>query len=82
VEVPDARIVALELRYSQDGDGKPVDVSIDGKAAGQLALWSTGGKLTWGWDRIPCQLPPGQHTIRIRGLAEVNVDHLNLIERF
>jgi hypothetical protein len=79
VDVPDDRVYALELRYTHEGETRPIKVAVDGKEIGELRLWSTGGKGTWGWDRIPCTFKRGKHKIRISGVRGTQVDHLNLV---
>ena len=70
----------LELRYAMEGQGQhPAKMTINGKDAGDIILWTTGGKSTWAWDRKPVVLKKGRNTIRLASKGAALIDHLNVL---
>ena len=53
-------------------------MTINGKDAGDLVLWTTGGQTTWAWDRKTVALEKGANTIALAPTGSVRVDHLNV----
>jgi hypothetical protein len=77
--VPQAGTYILELRYIV-GEGKfPCPIAINGKQAGEIIVWTSGGPSTWAWDRIPVTLEEGANTIRLSVNCTALVDCLNVL---
>ncbi len=80
-DVPQAGPYVLEVRYALEGNGEhPARVRINGKEAGEMILWTTGGESTWAWDRKPVVLSKGKNTIRLTITVPTKIDHLNVIQ--
>ena len=79
-EAPDAGTYVLEIRYALAGRGRhPGKVRINGKEAGDIILWTTGGKSTWAWDRKPVVLRKGKNAIRLTIETAAIIDHVNVL---
>ncbi len=78
IQIATPGVYALEFSYALDQGEIPVDVKIDGKSAGNLVLWSTGGPHVLGWDRMHRNLSAGKHRIEISGQLP-HIEHLNII---
>ena len=69
----------LEIRYSAESGKYPSEIVINGKDAGDIVLWTTGGKSTWAWDRKAVVLKKGKNTIRLTPTSHGYIDHLNVL---
>jgi hypothetical protein len=79
-DAPKAGMYVLELRYAMEEQGQhPAKMTVNGKDAGDIILWTTGGKSTWAWDRKPVVLKKGKNTIRITPKGTPLIDHLNVL---
>jgi hypothetical protein len=79
-DAPKTGTYVLELRYAMEEQGQhPAKTTVNGKDAGDIILWTTGGKSTWAWDRKPVVLKKGKSTIRITPKGAVLIDHLNVL---
>ena len=77
-EAPEAGPAVLELRYALAQGRFPSRLTINGKEAGQIVLWTTTGDSTWAWDRVPVRLQKGRNTIRLRTDAPAKIDGLKV----
>ena len=77
-EAPEAGPAILELRYALAQGRFPSRLTINGKEAGQIVLWTTTGDSTWAWDRVPVRLQKGKNTIRLRTDAPAKIDGLKV----
>ncbi|TKJ37704.1 MAG: carbohydrate-binding family 6 protein [Planctomycetes bacterium B3_Pla] len=79
-DAPKAGTYVLELRYAMEEQGQhPAKMTVNGKDAGDIILWTTGGKSTWAWDRKPVVLKKGKNTIKIVPKGTPLIDHLNVL---
>ena len=79
-DAPQAGTYVLEIRYALEGHGRhPGRVRLNGEESGDLILWTTGGKDTWAWDRMPVVLRKGKNAIRLTLETAAVVDHLNIL---
>jgi hypothetical protein len=79
-DAPKAGTYVLELRYAMEEQGQhPAKMTVNGKDAGDIILWTTGGKSTWAWDRKPVVLKKGKNTVRITPKGTPLIDHLNVL---
>ncbi|MBD3265030.1 carbohydrate-binding protein, partial [bacterium] len=69
----------LELRYAMQDGEYPAEIKVNGKEAGELVLWTTGGPSTWAWDQKPIHLNEGENEIRITATGAPKIDHLNIL---
>jgi len=76
---PEKGTYILEVRYALEHGKHPSDLRINKKDAGNIVLWTTGGKGTWAWDRKTVVLRKGKNTIRLTPIARVRIDHLNVL---
>jgi len=79
VDAPEAGTYLLEFRYALKEGQQPAALKINGKGAGNLILWTTGGGLTWAWDRKAVSLRKGKNTIRLGPGLTGRIDHLNVL---
>jgi hypothetical protein len=81
-DAPEAGTYTLEVRYIYTmrwQDEYPANVTVNGKSAGDIVLWHSGGEATWAWDRRAVILRKGRNTIRLTAEAVVLIDHLNVL---
>ena len=79
-DAPQAGTYALELRYALKRPGRyPCNVAVNGKGAGDIICWTTGGRSTWAWDRKPVVLQKGPNTIKLAVNGPLEIDHLNVL---
>ena len=78
-DAPESGTYILEIRYTAEQGVYPSAMTINGQDAGEIVLWTTGGKSTWGWDRKICTLKKGKNTIRLTPTQDGCIDHLNVI---
>jgi len=78
-DAPRQGAYTLELRYLQPSGRHPARLAVNGKYAGEIILWTTGGPATWGWDRKPITLKNGKNTIRLSPTNSCMIDHLNVL---
>jgi hypothetical protein len=78
-DAPTAGTYILELRYVAWEGQDPARVTLDGRRAGDIILWPTGGERTWAWDRKTVALTKGPNTIRLAPNGPVWIDHLNIL---
>ena len=79
-DAPEAGTYVIEIRYALTGQGQyPGSVKVNGKDAGSIVLWTTGGESTWAWDRKPVTLRKGKNAIRLTIENTVLIDHLNVL---
>jgi len=69
----------LEIRYATEQGQYPSRMSVNGKDAGDIVLWTTGGKSTWAWDRKAVVLQKGKNTIKLTPGGNPLIDHLNML---
>ena len=78
-DAPREGVYLLELRYAAREGRNPAAVTINGRPAGELILWPTGGDSTWAWDRLAVRLRSGENVIRLAPTSRVWIDHLNVL---
>jgi hypothetical protein len=78
-DAPRAGAYILELRYVLEQGRYPAGIMVNGKTAGDIVLWTTGGKSTWAWDRKTVVLRKGKNTIRLTSGGTPLIDHLNVL---
>jgi len=78
-DAPKAGTYILEIRYTTETGKYPSDITINGKDAGDIVLWTTGGKSTWAWDRKAVVLKKGKNTVRLTPRSHGLIDHLNVL---
>ncbi len=78
-DAPQAGAYTLEIRYALEQGWYPAGIIVNGEGAGDIVLWTTGGKSTWAWDRKTVVLRKGKNTIRCVLQAPLLVDHLNVL---
>ncbi|MHC4743389.1 MAG: hypothetical protein ACYS8Z_15850, partial [Planctomycetota bacterium] len=66
-------------RYTCKEGKYPSGMTVNGKDAGDIVLWTTGGKSTWGWDRRAVKLKKGKNTISLTPTHKGLIDHLNVL---
>lgn len=76
---PEAGVFVLEVRYAVEEGQHPAKMAINGKDAGELVLWTTGGPTTWAWDRKTVTLAKGANTIALAPTNSARIDHLNIL---
>ncbi len=76
---PVAGTYILELRYAVDSGRHPAALTINGEAAGDIVVWTTGGAATWGWDRKVASLRKGRNVIRLSPTPPISIDHVNVL---
>ncbi|MHC4680979.1 MAG: carbohydrate-binding protein [Planctomycetota bacterium] len=81
-DAPKAGTYILEIRYVQERGRNPSRITINGKDAGDIILWTTGGESTWAWDRKPVTLNKDKNTIRLAPKGTLFIDHLNVLSGF
>jgi len=78
-DAPKAGTYILEIRYTAETGKYPSDITVNGKDAGDIVLWTTGGKSTWAWDRKAVVLKKGRNTVRLTPRSHGLIDHLNVL---
>jgi hypothetical protein len=78
-QAPEAGTYLLELRYLYNSDQQACPVQVNGKDAGSIILWPSGGPSTWAWDRKIVQLKKGKNTVGLVPKGAVLIDHLNVL---
>jgi hypothetical protein len=78
-DAPRAGVYVLELRYVAWEGPNPAALTVNGKDAGDLILWRTGGERTWAWDRKTVSLKAGPNTVSLAPAGRAWMDHLNLL---
>ncbi|MHC4119214.1 MAG: carbohydrate-binding protein [Planctomycetota bacterium] len=79
-DVSEAGTYVLEIRYSLAGQGQyPGNVRVNGRDAGEMILWTTGGESVWAWDRKPVVFREGTNAVRLAPATAANIDHLNVL---
>ena len=78
-DAPKAGTYILEIRYIAEPGKHPSGITINRKDAGDIILWTTGGKSTWAWDRKAVVLKKGRNTIRLTPTSHGLIDHLNVL---
>ena len=76
---PQAGLYTLEVRYAATEGRYGSPMRVNGKDAGDLILWTTGGPATWAWDRKTVLLDKGPNTIVLAPTGPVRIDHLNVL---
>jgi uncharacterized delta-60 repeat protein len=79
VDAPGSGTYALDFRYANGGTyDRPLDLSVDGAAAGQLTFVPTGSWRTWTSVAKSVLLTAGRHTVRLTatGRSGPNLDSL------
>jgi len=76
---PEAGVYVLEVRYAAEDGQYAAPMTVNGKDAGDLVLWTTGGEATWAWDRKTVTLEKGANTMALAPTGSVRVDHLNVL---
>ena len=79
VETPRRGTFLLEVRYTRVAGKHPADIAINGRPAGAIVLWTTGGEGVWAWDRVPVTLRAGKNVVRLEPRGGPVVDHLNVL---
>jgi len=78
-DAPKAGTYILEIRYTAETGKHPSGITINGKDAGDIVLWTTGGRSTWAWDRKAVVLKKGKNAIRLTPRSHGLIDHLNVL---
>ncbi len=78
-DVPKTGTYLLEVRYIKQQGREQGRIMINGKDAGDIILWTTGGESSWAWDRKPVTLNKGRNTIRLAAKGPLLIDHLNVL---
>jgi hypothetical protein len=76
---PAAGKYVLEIRYIAEPGQHPSPLTVNDKSAGDLILWTTGGRTTWAWDRKLVALKKGNNTIDLLPRGAASIDHLNVL---
>ena len=77
-EAPEAGPALLEVRYALAEDRFASPLHVNGKEAGQIILWATGGDDALAWDRVPVELAKGRNAIRLHTDAPARIDSLKI----
>ncbi len=78
-DAPRTGTYILEIRYTANRGEYSSAIIINGKDAGDIVLWATGGKSTWAWDRKAVVLKKGKNVIRLTPTSHGLIDHLNIL---
>ena len=77
-DVPKAGAAILEIRYAL-GDGRfPATVSINGRDAGRMVLWRSGGPASVAWDLVRVPLDRGKNQIVLRTNAPAKIESVRV----
>ncbi|MBN2269585.1 MAG: carbohydrate-binding protein [Sedimentisphaerales bacterium] len=78
-DAPKSGTYILEISYTAEPGKYPSDLAVNGKDAGRIVLWTTGGKSTWAWDRKTVTLKKGKNAIRLTPTSRGHIDHINVL---
>lgn len=73
-------VYTLEFRYALPEGQRPVKVSVNGQAQGDVVFWTTSSNRVWAWDRKTVTLKQGSNPIKLTAVdAMPHIDHLNIL---